>query len=177
MIYNKYFFLFLGQLLVLSSLAFSSYTNTATELKNVVAELLEKDALSTNEKAELLYAANASAYYWLKEGNKPEMQKSERLLTRVHSHLGNGDMAMKHAYRCREITIEIRPLLNDYDYAFSYEALARAHLAIGDEEIAKKYYKLAINAGVIISDWKKRFKYMTELHSGNLSKFRQEKKK
>jgi hypothetical protein len=64
--------------------------------------------------------------------------------------LGRGEPAVHHAERCLELCRQHG--IGDWDLAFAYEALARAHAVAGGEAEAARYKQLAREAGDAIAD-------------------------
>jgi inorganic pyrophosphatase/exopolyphosphatase len=63
----------------------------------------------------------------------------------VYSVLNRPQSALYHAERCLDICKEHN--IGDFDIAFAYEAMARAHAVAGDKSDCEKYIKLAKEAG------------------------------
>jgi tetratricopeptide (TPR) repeat protein len=110
-------------------------------LYNSAWALLEKANRSVEEDDELLHRAHASAYHWLAapEGEPKNRARSEWLCSRVYSVLGRAEPALHHAERCFQICEQHPDNVEDWDLAFAYEALARAHGVAGNEEEAGRY--------------------------------------
>ena len=68
----------------------------------------------------------------------------------MHAVLGRGEPALRHARRCLEICQASG--IADWDLAFAYEALSRAHRVAGDDAGAERYKELAARAGEAIGD-------------------------
>src|SRR5262249_29865640 len=75
----------------------------------------------------MLNTAHASWYHWQTCGlGGPENRaRSEWQLSRVYAVLGRGEPAVYHGRRCLEVCQANG--LADFDLAYAYEALARAH--------------------------------------------------
>jgi hypothetical protein len=98
--------------------------------------------------------AHASAYHWRRAAEcRPEnLARADWLLARVYALVRRAEPALHHARRCLE-RCETEGL-RDWDLAFAYEALARAHRVAGDGEAVERYRELA--AGVEIADLEDR---------------------
>jgi tetratricopeptide (TPR) repeat protein len=93
---------------------------------------------------EMLHCAHASAYHWLHGGGTTANRaRSEWLCSRVYSILGRPEPALHHARRCLELVESAPDEMEDWDIAGAREALARAHLAAGETEEARRYYERA----------------------------------
>ena len=124
----------------------------AKKFNGRVWELLEKEERSLEEDEEMVLAAYASYYHWLHAGGGAHRQRSEWLLARVYTVLGQPAQAIVHAQRCLSLTEEQRHLLQDFDVAYAYEAMARAYALSGDKEQAEEYRHTAEAAGKRIAD-------------------------
>jgi hypothetical protein len=103
------------------------------ELFNATWELLGSRA----EDDRMLHMAHASRFHW---GQAPEckpenLARGEWLVSRVYSVLGRAEPAIWHARRCLDHCEENG--IGDWDLAYAYEALARAHAVAGDAEAAE----------------------------------------
>ena len=99
----------------------------------------------------LLHAAHASRFHW---GEAPECGPEHRArgewqISRVYAVLGRAEPAVWHARRSLEHCE--RAGLGDWDLAYAYEALARAHALAGSAEAAEWKAK-ACAAGDAIAD-------------------------
>ena len=73
---------------------------------------------------------------------------------------------MNHAMRCMEITESHRSEMEDFDLAFAYEGLARAHALAGNLAEARKNFDLASQLGAVIADDEDRQIFMDNLKAG-----------
>lgn len=132
-----------------------------------VWELLGKEARSPAENEELLYAAHASLYHWLQVGTGVNHQRGEWLISHVYAVLGDAPAALRHACRCWELTEAHKAALTDFDLAYGYEALARAHALAGNCAEAQHYHALASEAGAAIADEEDRTIFLGDFAGGN----------
>ena len=131
-----------------------------------VWELLQKPTRSQAEKDEMLYAAHASTYHWSFVGTAVHQQRGEWLISRVHVVLGHAVEALRHAERCFELTQANKDLMKDFDIAYAFEGLARAHAMLGDEKMADEFLTLAEQAGGAIADEEDRLIFMNDFDGG-----------
>ncbi len=117
------------------------------DLYNYTWTFLEKEHRSRDDD-EMLYATHASAYHWLHaQGARPENRaRSEWQIARVYAVLGRGEPSVHHAERCLAHCLENG--IGDWDLAFAYEALARAHGVAGDEEQVRRNVALARDVAI-----------------------------
>jgi hypothetical protein len=127
---------------------------TAVKLFNRVWVLMEKPKRSREEDDEMIHAAHASRYYWGVVGKAEHRARGEWQISRMYTVLGRGEPAVAHAKRCLEICKQHG--LADWDIAYAYESLARAHRTAGHTADARKFKKLAREAGDQISESEER---------------------
>jgi hypothetical protein len=107
--------------------------------------------IESREDDELMVGmAHASAFHWTRAPEcKPEnVARGHWLLARVYTLVDRSEPALHHATRCLEICEADG--LRDWDLAFAYEALARAHRTAGNAAEVERYCALA--EGVEIAD-------------------------
>jgi hypothetical protein len=127
-----------------------NHRQLGVDLFNEVWRLLE----SREDDERMLHAAHASAFHW---GEAPECEpknraRSEWQVSRVYAVLGRAEPALRHAHRCLEICEANAENMEDWDLAFAYEALARAHDLAGDAEEARRWEQRAREPGEQIGD-------------------------
>ena len=113
----------------------------AVDLFNPCWTLLARDGRSRDEEDEMLHAAHASRFHWGRVGGPENRARGEWQCSRVYCVLGRAEPALHHARRCLELCEEHG--LADWDLAFAYEALARAHRVAGDDGEAERFRELA----------------------------------
>jgi len=99
----------------------------------------------------MLHAVHASRFHWGESSEcKPEnLARGEWQVSRVYTVLGRGEPAVWHARRCLEHCEQNG--IGDFDLAYAYEGLARAHALAGDGE-AEEWKAKARAAGDAIAD-------------------------
>jgi len=122
----------------------------AVELFNHAWTLMQRDDRSPAEDDELLHCAHASRHHWGRVGGPEHRARGEWQCSRVYVVLGRGEPAVHHARRCLDLCEEHG--LDDWDLAYAYEALARAHRLAGDDAEAARNSALAREAGDAIHD-------------------------
>jgi hypothetical protein len=117
------------------------------DLWNEVWRLME----SREDDDRMLHAAHASRFHWGEATEcKPEnLARGEWQVSRVYAMLGRPEPALWHARRCLEHCEEHG--IGDFDIAYAYEGLARAHAAAGNAE-AESWKAKAREAGDAIAD-------------------------
>jgi hypothetical protein len=117
------------------------------DLFNEVWRLME----TREDDDRMLHAAHAQRFHW---GEAPEcrpenLARGEWQVSRVYVVLERPEPAIWHARRCLEHCE--RAGLRDWDLAYAYEALARAHALAGDAA-AGEWKEKARAAGGAIAD-------------------------
>ena len=137
-----------------------------------VWELLEKIDRSADDNIRMLHYAHASCAHWLSAGTEVNHQRGEWMISRVNAVLGYQEASLRHALVCLRLTEEHTDKMADFDVAFAYEAMARAHAAGNNREEALEYLKLAESAGKKIADNEDRKIFQDELNGGDWNGFK-----
>ena len=143
-----------------------AHTEFAKQINGQVWKLLEKPERSQAEDEEIVLAAYACLYHWLYAGTEANRQRGEWLIARVHTVLGEAALALKHAERCLELSEAYPDQMKDFDIAYAYEGMARAHALGGDRAIARHYLEMAEAAGKVIADTEDKEIFMGDLEGG-----------
>jgi len=130
-------------------------------------DLLEKIDRTPADNELMIHSAHASCRHWLEAGTGAHHQRGEWLISRVYAVLGLGEAALRHANRCLKLTETHADLLADFDRAFAYECMARAHATAGNAEDAKTYIDLAGQAGQSIADREDKKIFIDDFNGGN----------
>jgi len=129
-------------------------------------DLLEKKKRTRFEDVRMLDYAHASLAHWRAAGGAVPQQRGEWLVSHVHAALGDGVHALKHAQLCFELLEGNKSEMEDFDFAFAYEAIARAYAVSGDMAGAKKFIEKAQQAGDAIKDKDDRDVFFAEFNGG-----------
>ncbi len=135
------------------------------ELNMQVWNLLGKADRDANDNNRMVAFAKGSLYHWHHSPHFQPVnaQRGEWLISRVYAVLNSAGKALHHALNCHELTKKLN--LEDFDLAYSCEALARAYALSGDRENFEKYYKLAEKAGEKIEDAENKKLFFEDLKS------------
>ena len=115
------------------------------EYFNATWDLIDKSDRTEAEAFEMIHAAHASAYHWLKAGGGALNQaRSQWQISRVYAILGMGESALKHGQHSLELCQNNG--IGDFDLAFGYEAVARAYAVLGNEQAKAENKTLALAA-------------------------------
>ena len=133
----------------------------AVEMFNLTWGLLDNKDRTAEDNDRMIHAAHASRFHWGEIGTWLEFERGEWQVSRVYSVLKRSEPALYHARRCLEICKKNN--IEDFDIAFAYEAMARAHAIAGDKAEKGKYLKLAKEAGDKIKKKEDREYFFSEL--------------
>jgi DNA-binding transcriptional MerR regulator len=117
----------------------------AVGLFNYTWTLLERENRSRHDDDLMVHSAHACRYLWDAIGQPANHARGEWQISRVYATLGRAEPALHHARRCLEICEEHG--IGDFDLAYAYEALARAHAAAGETDASARYAGRAREAG------------------------------
>jgi hypothetical protein len=121
------------------------------DLFNATWTLLDNPDRTPDDDEAMVHTAHASRYHWSQASTEATHQaRGEWQLARVYAVLGRGEPAVHHAEQC--LAWCGRGEVEDWDLAFAYEALARAHAVAGDSAAAERFKQLAREAGDAIAD-------------------------
>jgi DNA-binding transcriptional MerR regulator len=137
----------------------------AAQLFNETWRLMEQEKRTTADDDRMVHIAHASRYHW---GEVPartpaNLARGEWLISRVYSVLRRAEPALHHARRVLEICQENG--IGDWDLAFAYEALARAHAVAGDAARARDCTDQALAAAEDIADDEDRDLVLADLET------------
>jgi hypothetical protein len=135
----------------------------AIDLFNGVWRLLEKEDRSVEDDDLMLHMAHASRYHWGQVGAPANFSRGEWQCARVYSVLGRAEPAIYHARRGLEICQAYG--IGDWDLAYAYESLARAHAVAGDKEQARTWTEQALAAAEDIAEDEDRELVRSDLES------------
>lgn len=139
----------------------------AVEFHRQTWDLLDKQGRTRFEDIRMVDYAHASLAHWRTTGTAVRQQRGEWLISRVFAVIGEGEPALKHAQLCHEL-LEGNPTeMEDFDFAFAYEAIARAYAVNGDRAEARKFIEKAQKAGEAIQEQADRETFFAELKSGD----------
>jgi hypothetical protein len=110
------------------------------ELYNTTWELLERGAAPDV----IVDTAHASAYHWLHaEGaTAANRARSHWLCSHVYAVLGRPEPALHHGEECLALVHGSPEQMEEFDVPTAYEALARAHVAAGNGDEARRFLEV-----------------------------------
>ena len=138
----------------------------AMEFQRQTWDLLEKKERSRFDDVRMLDYAHASQAHWRTTGTAVRQQRGEWLISRVHAVLGEGIQALKHAQLCHELLQNNPSEMEASDFAFAYEAIARAYTVNGEKAEALKFIEKAQKAGEAIQEPGDREAFFADFNGG-----------
>jgi hypothetical protein len=133
----------------------------AIELFNLTWELLESPSRTPDDDDRMVHAAHGSRHHWGQVGGPENLVRGELQCSRVYAVLGRAEPAIHHAERCLELCRQND--IGDFDLAYAYEALARAHRVAGDHQASGRFAELAREAGERIAEADDREQFQRDL--------------
>ena len=137
----------------------------AVDCFNLVWSLMEKKDRTKDDDDRMMHATHASRFHWGEIGSPVELERGEWQISRMYTVLGRPESALYHARRCLEICQKSH--IGDWDIAFAYEAMARAHAVAGQKAECKKHIELANKAAEQIKEKGDRDYLLNELKTIN----------
>jgi hypothetical protein len=116
----------------------------AIDLFNFTWTLIEKPNRTPRETDRMIDIAHASRFFWESIGEPAHHARGEWQISRAYAVAGRAEPALHHAMRSLVICQENG--IGDFDLAFAYEALARAHAIAGDKAVAADWARRAREA-------------------------------
>lgn len=135
----------------------------AVDCNQLVWKLLAKTDRTADDNLTMLHAAHASYFHWLQVGKIENHVRGEWMCARVYTVLGETEPALRHAQHALSICEEHG--IGDFDLAYAYEAMARAHAAADQRYAARQFHVLAAGAAHEIKQEDDRKIFLQDLHA------------
>ena len=137
----------------------------AAQLFNETWRLMEQEERTGQDDDRMIHTAHASRYHWGQVPTAPpaHLARGEWQISRVYTVLGRAEPALHHARRVLNLCQENG--IGDWDLAFAYEALARAHAIAGDAGQAREFTDRALAAAEDIADSEDRDLVLADLET------------
>ena len=139
----------------------------ARSLNKEVWQLLQKTERTSAENERMIHCAHASCYHWLNAGTPLHQQRAEWLIAHVYAKLGIPDSAMRHANCTLQLTQAHADVMQDFDLAYAYEAVARANALAGNWTEALANFQTAKKYGEAIKDDEDRKIFFGDFYDGD----------
>ncbi|MFW9786774.1 MAG: hypothetical protein ACFFE1_03820 [Candidatus Thorarchaeota archaeon] len=141
----------------------------AAQYFNQTWELMEKEDRTKEDDDLMIHSAHASRYHWgvlvasdkYEKAGPENLERGEWQVSRVYTVLKRPEPALYHAQRCLDICKENE--IGDWDLAFAYEAMARAHSIAKNKEETNKFLQLGKEAGERIKKKEDKEYFMSEI--------------
>jgi hypothetical protein len=122
----------------------------AADLFNYCWTLIEKEDRTARETDRMIDAAHASRFFWEQIGEPVHHARGEWQISRAYAVAGRAEQSLYHA--AQSLAICEANGIGDFDLAYAYEAMARAHAVVGDRREAKRWAAKARSAAAEIAD-------------------------
>jgi hypothetical protein len=139
----------------------------AAETFNATWDYLDKAMRSSEDNDMMVHAAHASRYHWARVGTPLEFERGDWQLSRVYATLGKGTEALHYAKHCLDTCMDNE--IGDFDLAFAFEAMARAHAVLEQWDRSQVYLENARKAAEAIAKEEDRKYLLGELDSVPMS--------
>jgi hypothetical protein len=123
-------------------------------------------ASSDEERTELLVGAFASAFHWSQIGTAANRARGEHLISRTALRVGEAGLALTHARRCLALATANPDVVEDWDFGFAHEAVARALAANGSIDEAREHLQEARRIAAAVTDEEDRVILEAEISRG-----------
>ena len=135
------------------------------EMNNQTWSLLDKKNRREQDDIRMINYAKASLYHWRKSDKYTiaNKQRGKWLISHVYAILGDSDEALSYAKETLKITKDNN--LKDFDLAYAYESMARAHSIANNQSKSKEWYKKEKVAGDLIANEKDKEYFLLDLNS------------
>ncbi len=135
----------------------------AVDCNHLVWKLLGKPDRTAEDDLTMLHAAHASYFHWLQVGKIENTIRGEWMCSRVYAVLRESEPALRHAQHALRLCEENG--VKDFDLAYAYEAMARAHACAEQRYAARQFHVLAAGAATEIADAEDRKIFVNDLHA------------
>lgn len=117
----------------------SDHRALAIAANNAAWELLDGRDLTADDGDDLLGRVYAAAYHWRRATEAASIQSARAAFMCAHAHavLGQGEIAVDRALRCRALTDAAGDAAADFDHGYAILAEARALACAGSNERAR----------------------------------------
>jgi hypothetical protein len=139
------------------------HRSLGVSLFNEVWNLIDKKNRNSEDNELMINTAHASLFHWMQVGEPVNFARGEWQVSRVYSICKRAEPALHHAENTLRICLQNG--IGDFDLAFAYEALARAHAVENHVEKVAEYRTLGLAAAQSIEKKEDRDYFMAELSS------------
>jgi tetratricopeptide (TPR) repeat protein len=137
--------------------AIESHRQIASQCFNRVWDFLDLQERTKEEEEQMVHLAHTSFWHWtqVEEHTPQNLSIGYWQIARVYAVVGNGEQSQYYADRCIEVSLEAS--IPPFYIGYGYEALARAYMVLGQNEIALDTFQKALRYAeeVVVEDSKK----------------------
>ena len=92
------------------------------DLNNSTMDALDAGLVTPASGEPYIHAVHASCYHWMQVGTVANHARAEFAVASVYAAAGIGEAALRHARRSLELAKANPDQMEDWDYAFAYDA-------------------------------------------------------
>ncbi len=135
----------------------------AADLFNYTWTLIEKPDRTERETDLMIDSAHASRFFWESVGEPVNHARGEWQISRAYAEAKRPEPSLYHARRCLQVC-EAHSI-GDFDLAYAYEAMARAHLIAGEKDEAAEWARRGRDQAAEVADPEDREHVLNDLAS------------
>jgi tetratricopeptide (TPR) repeat protein len=137
--------------------ALESHKQLASQCFNRVWDFLDLQERTKEEEEQMIHLAHTSFWHWTQVENHTSTNLSIGYwqIARVYAVVGNGEQSRFFAERCVEVSLQAG--IPPFYIGYGYEALARAFMVLGQNEMAFDIFQKALSYAedIVVEDSKK----------------------
>ena len=111
----------------------------AVELNNLAWEIVEADSRTEDQIQEMIHAAHGACYHWMQVRALINHQRAYNLLAHVYLIAGDGDAALRYAFKCLAIGEQAGDQQETFDIVTKHGAAALAFNLAQQHEQANEH--------------------------------------
>jgi tetratricopeptide (TPR) repeat protein len=136
--------------------ALESHKQIASQCFNRVWDFLDLQERTKEEEEQMIHLAHTSFWHWtqVEEHTPTNLSIGYWQIARVYAVVGNGGQSRYYAERCVEVSLQAD--IPPFYIGYGYEALARAYMVLGQNEVALDIFQKALSYAeeVVVEDSK-----------------------
>lgn len=133
---------------------------------NSTWDLIDKKDRTDEDIVNMIHTAHASRFHWGKIGTPLNFARGDWQISRVYSLVNMPESALFHGKKSLDLCEANN--IGDFDLAFAYESIARAHMVDNNKEEMQKYIDLATEAAENIKKKEDKEYFLSELKTISL---------
>jgi tetratricopeptide (TPR) repeat protein len=137
--------------------ALESHKQLASQCFNRVWDFLDLQERTKEEEEQMIHLAHTSFWHWtqVEDHTSTNLSIGYWQIARVYAVVGNGEQSRFFAERCVEVSMQAN--IPPFYIGYGYEALARAYMVLGQNEMALDIFQKALSYAeeVVVEDSKK----------------------